>query len=340
MTEIERLSKKGVRCMRRPETAAALGQGPIVPCHPNPEFITTNLKESDKIMYRQPKQAGEKEPSGALDVLPIQRVEEILGLITNEDAVLLGFDALHKINRSHPRNMIMRAILITPPVTRPANYNGAGTTPAFETLRYIAISSAVISYNLVGATHGERTIAEKAEQVYQKVKELLLGGGRQIGGRETKSVVGDINGKEGMLRKMMAGKRTNQCGRTVLSPDPSLKFGQIRIPIIWREVLTKRVRVNAFNRQHLINLMARGHITHITRKNEKDEPVRYVVRKGKKYALRIGDEVDRYLQNGDTVIINRQPTLHKQSLMGFEVVLGSPLTLGLHPSYCPPLNAD
>ena len=60
----------------------------------------------------------------------------------------------------------------------------------------------------------------------------------------------------------------------------------------------------------------------------------------KEHNLKIGDAVDRWLQDGDYLIFNRQPTLHKQGMMGYEVVLGDQLTIGLHLSVTPAHNAD
>ena len=60
----------------------------------------------------------------------------------------------------------------------------------------------------------------------------------------------------------------------------------------------------------------------------------------REHTLVIGDEVDRWLENGDWVVFNRQPTLHKQGIMGYEVVLGSPSTIGLALNVTRAHNAD
>ena len=59
-----------------------------------------------------------------------------------------------------------------------------------------------------------------------------------------------------------------------------------------------------------------------------------------KHELSIGEEVDRYLENGDWVVFNRQPTLHKQGMMGYEVVLGNSSTIGVHLGVTRQHNAD
>lgn len=102
-------------------------------------------------------------------------------------------------------------------------------------------------------------------------------------------------------------------------------------------MLTKPEKVTSFNIHNLTALLEAGKITHIT-------PIRTGLRKFYdprfKYRLQIGDKVERWLQNGDRVVVNRQPTLHRQSMMSYEVVLGYQLTIGLHLSYTSPMNCD
>jgi len=127
-----------------------------------------------------------------------------------------------------------------------------------------------------------------------------------------------------------------------LFPDPNLKFGQIKIPKKMAPILTQKETINQYNQEAMNKLLQEGKITHITPVGGKFKGRRIIVNETHKneYQLQIGDKVDRWLQNGDYVLFNRQPTLHKFGMMGYEVVLGDELTIGLHLSYTTPTNAD
>ena len=156
------------------------------------------------------------------------------------------------------------------------------------------------------------------------------------------SVKDRIQGKEGLIRKSLMGKRVNFSARTVIGPDPSLKFGQIRIPRAMASSLTQHEIVDPNNIETMRNLFKAGKITHYTPSDGRLTGKRIQITKKilSEYELKIGDEVDRHLQNGDWVVFNRQPTLHKQGIMGYEVVLGDPSTIGVHLGVTRQHNAD
>jgi len=133
------------------------------------------------------------------------------------------------------------------------------------------------------------------------------------------------------------GKRTNHCGRTVLGPDSSLKFGEIRIPSKIADTLVARVHVHQYNKRAIEEMVEQGKI--LFYKNPEDKTfIKY--RPGFKLPLKIGTIVDRKLQDGDMMPFNRQPTLHKYSLMSYVSKIGKQSTIGLHLSITPPHNAD
>lgn len=96
----------------------------------------------------------------------------------------------------------------------------------------------------------------------------------------------------------------------------------------------------------IVNAMGhdQGRITHIIKGNSnivgEANQIQVVMNPKKPYVLEYGDQVMRWLRNGDMIIFNRQPTLHKHSIMAYEVVLSNDDTIGLHPSYTTPHNAD
>ena len=151
-----------------------------------------------------------------------------------------------------------------------------------------------------------------------------------------------IQGKEALIRNALMGKRVNFSGRTVLGPDPSLKFGQIRIPRDMAPFLTQHEIITPENIKKMTALLRTGKITYIIPFGGRLEGKRFKVNEKhqKEHVLVLGDEVDRWLSDGDYVVFNRQPTLQKQGMMGYEVVLGAPLTVGLHLGYTKQHNAD
>lgn len=56
--------------------------------------------------------------------------------------------------------------------------------------------------------------------------------------------------------------------------------------------------------------------------------------------LNYGMIVERNLENGDYVLFNRQPTLHRMSMMGHRVRILPYNTFRLNLSVCTPYNAD
>lgn len=257
--------------------------------------------------------------------LPYEDVLTILDRISDSVLKDFGFP-----QGSHPRNMIMRGILVPPVIARPPVYEGGSIHHDQLTHMYITIMRKVIDI-------GQGRAGSVAD-LYTSVKQLIFKTeGKKMGMREFLSIVERIQGKAALLRGLLMGKRVNYCGRTVAGPDPSLRYGQVRIPESWAPVLTKKVRVTNFNIHNLTALLEAGKITHITSLRtglRKFYDARF------RYRLQIGDQVERWLQNGDRIVVNRQPTLHRQSMMSYEVVLGPHLTIGLHLSYTSPMNCD
>jgi DNA-directed RNA polymerase beta' subunit len=184
----------------------------------------------------------------------------------------------------------------------------------------------------------------------------------------------------------------DQTGRTVIGPDPTLKMGQLGLPIEMAQILTIPVQVNNFNIEHMTHLVNEGHANYVIKKGGKvkinlnyalfkkgtdliygDEIHRSVngktsiitVKTGKEilkegdmikrngnfleniiypqrrtYTLEPGDIVERKLQNGDIVLLNRQPTLHAGSMLAQEIIIMPHKTLRFNLSIAKSFNAD
>lgn len=306
------------QCLREEFLEEEIAQtGPIIPCQKNGRY-SCNKEEGEIYVSPSNKKSDEK------TLLDINTVYKILDKISEDDARILGFS-----KDSHPRNMILEGILVAPNVARPPVYDAGMISYDKLTLKYQSIVTIV--NNIV-------TNNSTPKELYKAVRQLLFKTeSPKIGPKDFLSVTERIQGKTALLRGLLMGKRNNHCGRTVAGPDSSLRYGQIRIPSVWAPILTKKERVTSFNIHKLSQLLEQGRITHIIPKGKK---LRKYYNPSSKYKLQIGDTVERWLQTGDRIIINRQPTLHRQSMMAYEVVLGHQYTIGLHLSYTTPMNCD
>lgn len=311
---------ESLECVRQKKR---LEGGQLAPCGKNPTFVTTEVMRKGEISYKVSEKGGRRaNKDDKTELFPIESVHNILERISKEDATLLGFSL------SHPVDLIMKGLLVPPIIARPPIYEGANIFPDQLTSKYIQIVRKVQLLNKNGSTI----------DVYNEVKQLIFkSDGKKIGMKDFLSIVDRIQGKTALLRGLLMGKRNNYCGRTVAGPNPSLKFGEISLPESWASSLTKNEYVTSFNIDRLTKLLAEGKIDHITPKRS---GLRKYYSRKLNYRLQIGDKVERWLQNGDRVVTNRQPTLHRQSMMGYRVVLSPEYTIGYHLSYTSPYNLD
>ena len=165
-------------------------------------------------------------------------------------------------------------------------------------------------------------------------------------GRPLKTLSQRLKGKEGRFRGSLSGKRVDFSSRTVISPDPSLDISEVGIPFEVAKKLTIPEKVSQWNIESLKALVTKGPFEH--------PGANYVIRPdGVKIRLDFASDkkaladsiapgfiVERHLMDGDIVLFNRQPSLHRMSVMAHQVKVLPFRTFRLHPSVCPPYNAD
>ncbi|UCD21042.1 MAG: DNA-directed RNA polymerase subunit A' [archaeon] len=166
---------------------------------------------------------------------------------------------------------------------------------------------------------------------------------RHRSGQPLKTITERIKGKEGRIRHNLAGKRVNFSSRTVVSPDPFIEFNEVGIPPEVAKVLSVPERATSKNMDFLKKLVKKetypGAVS-ISRPDEKRKRITEDLRDQLSDEIEVGYIVERHLQDKDIVLFNRQPSLHKMSLMGhFTRVLPS-RTFRIHPGTCFPYNAD
>jgi DNA-directed RNA polymerase subunit A' len=167
---------------------------------------------------------------------------------------------------------------------------------------------------------------------------------RHRSGQPLKTITERIKGKDGRIRANLAGKRVNFSARTVISPDPYLKINEIGIPFEVARVITVAEAVTSLNIEFMKNIVRKGReypgANYVVRPDGKKKRITEELKEEICAELVPGYKVERHLRDGDIVLFNRQPTLHKQGLMAHWVKVLPNLTFKLHPTTAKPYNAD
>ena len=166
---------------------------------------------------------------------------------------------------------------------------------------------------------------------------------RHRSGQPLKTITERIKGKEGRIRHNLAGKRVNFSSRTVISPDPSLKINEVGIPYQIAELLTVNEKVNSMNIDKMKKIILNENYptaNYIIRPDGRRKRITKDLKKEILEELEIGYLVERQLIEGDVVLFNRHPSLHKASLMAHFVKVLPHKTFRVHPATVPPYNAD
>jgi len=169
---------------------------------------------------------------------------------------------------------------------------------------------------------------------------------RHRSGRALRTLTQRLKGKEGRFRSNLSGKRVDFSARSVISPNPYIGINDVGVPIEIAKILTIPTNVNDWNIEEMKEMVLNGPFHHpganyIIRNDRRRIDLRYV--KNRKIIadmLAPGFTVERHLSEGDLVLFNRQPSLHRMSIMAHEVKIMDGRTFRLNLTVCPPYNAD
>ncbi|MFX1326185.1 MAG: DNA-directed RNA polymerase subunit A', partial [Promethearchaeota archaeon] len=169
---------------------------------------------------------------------------------------------------------------------------------------------------------------------------------RHRSGRALRTLTQRLKGKEGRFRSNLSGKRVDFSARSVISPNPYISINDVGVPIEIAKILTIPTNVNDWNIEEMKQMVLNGPFHHpganyIIRNDRRRIDLRYV--KNRKIIadmLAPGFTVERHLNDGDLVLFNRQPSLHRMSIMAHEVKIMDGRTFRLNLTVCPPYNAD
>ena len=306
-------------------------------------------KTQYELIFTKPTIFVEKTEIGEHRLLPIT-IRERFSQIIDDDLNLLSYDPI----TARPEWFILQALPVPPVTVRPSIILETGIRSEDD-----------LTHKMVDIIRVNQRLKESKEAgtpplIVQDLVDLLqyhtttyfdnevsgIPQAHHRSGRPLKTLTQRLKGKEGRFRGSLSGKRVDFSSRTVISPDPNLDLSEVGVPETVAMKLTIPEIVTEWNIERMRKLVING--------PNKFPGVNYIVRPdGVKIrldfvedrsiiaeTLEIGYLVERHLADGDIVMFNRQPSLHQMSIMAHYVRVLPGKTFRLHPSVCPPYNAD
>lgn len=169
---------------------------------------------------------------------------------------------------------------------------------------------------------------------------------RHRSGRALRTLTQRLKGKEGRFRSNLSGKRVDFSARTVISPNPHISLNEVGVPTKIAQILTIPAAVTEFNIEEMKQCVLNGPKEHpganyIIREDGRRIDLRFVKnREIVASTIKPGFIIERHLRDGDLVLFNRQPSLHRMSIMAHHARVLSGQTFRLSLVVCPPYNAD
>ncbi|KAF3507821.1 hypothetical protein F2Q69_00008988 [Brassica cretica] len=277
------------------------------------------------------------EPAERKQTLGADRVLSVLKRISDEDCQLLGFNPKY----ARPDWMILEVLPIPPPPDdlthqlamiirhnenlKRQEKNGA---PAHIISEFTQLLQFHIATYFDNELPGQPRATQKS-------------------GRPIKSICSRLKAKEGRIRGNLMGKRVDFSARTVITPDPTINIDELGVPWSIALNLTYPETVTPYNIERLKELVDYGPhpppgktgAKYIIRDDGQRLDLRYL-KKSSDHHLELGYKVERHLIDGDFVLFNRQPSLHKMSIMGHRIRIMPYSTFRLNLSVTSPYNAD
>ena len=249
-------------------------------------------------------------------------VLKIFRRISDDDVSFMGFSPAF----SRPDWMICQVLAVPPPAVRPS-IKMDGQQRSEDDLTHIIVNIVKANKTLQEKIRdgAQANIIADWHTVLQYYCATLVDNNipgaapvAQRSGRPLKSIKERLNGKGGRVRGNLMGKRVDFSARSVITPDPNLSIRELGVPLKIAKNITKPVVVNDMNRRFLTKLVRNGPEEYpgakiLERKGGENISLRYADRDN--IVLYNGDIVHRHIMDGDGVLFNRQPTLHRMSMM-------------------------
>jgi DNA-directed RNA polymerase subunit A' len=284
-----------------------------------------------------------------------KEVRERLEKITDADLIPLGIDP----EIARPEWMVLTALLVPPVTVRPSITLESGDRSEDD------LTHKLVDVLRINQRLRENRDAGAPQLIVEDLWELLqyhvttyfdnqtsgIPPARHRSGRPLKTLAQRLKGKEGRFRSNLSGKRVNFSARTVISPDPLLSINEVGIPVQTAKELTVPISVTPYNKDTIVELIQNTFKP--PENNFYNAGVNYVIRPDNRRVkvteknadllsetIDVGYTVERQLVDGDIVLFNRQPSLHRMSMMAHEVRVMPHKTFRFNLAVCPPYNAD
>lgn len=298
--------------------------------------------------------------------LTTTEIAATLGGLGPEDARWLGLNP-----DMHPRHLMIHGLPVLSPVMRPDARNASGRiTPDDLTTLYMQIiktSTAIPAGTGANGAPISADVSERVRYLATAIYDTIRGGDnsqdkpttrvarpgadkagkfRMLGGQSnTMTLKVRLTGKFGLLRRFQQSRRSGEQGRSVIASAPMIPLDTVQIPLHFARTMQKKMYITEANKAVAAELLRNGRNTYpgCTRVVRAKTGASYWAGGvSQDFQLEPGDVLYRDLQNGDTVMLNRNPSLQKMSAIALRVFVGPPgmnvIKFNVH--ICSPFNAD
>ncbi|KAJ3669151.1 hypothetical protein LUZ60_011101 [Juncus effusus] len=280
-------------------------------------------------------------PTPVLD--PLKVLSLLKGMVA-EDCELLNLE-------DRPEKLMVTTVAVPPCPIRPSSLVSFSRASNEDSLT--SILKDIINWNSILREHldsgdppNKCIVTDAAWGLLQnRVAEYINSESPCVFDPKGRGIVQRLKGKQGRFRGNLSGKRVEYTGRTVISPDPNLKITEVGIPVLMAKILSYPERVSYHNIEKLRQRIRNGPTKHpganfVVLASGRRLYMKYADKKSVANDLKYGDVVERHLEDGDVVLFNRQPSLHRMSIMSHRARIMPWRTLRFNESVCNPYNAD
>ena len=248
---------------------------------------------------------------------------KIFKRISDDDVTFMGFNPVW----SRPDWMVCQVLPVPPPAVRPSVKHDAQQRSEDDLTHIYSniIKTNNILMEKMAIPDTNANVIEGWTQILQHSIAMIVNNKikgvapmAQRSGRPLQCIMGRLNSKAGRIRGNLMGKRVDFSARSVITGDPNLSIRQLGVPLKIAKNITKPLTVDDLNRDFLMKLVQNGPDKYpgakiLERKNGEHISLRYVDRAS--IRLEDGDIVHRHMMDGDAILFNRQPSLHRMSMM-------------------------
>ncbi|RMD40980.1 hypothetical protein DV735_g4155, partial [Chaetothyriales sp. CBS 134920] len=304
------------------------------------------LFDESFVNARQHNSELDKHLKKAQDDLNALRVLKLFRRVKDADRELLG------LRKADPSSFLWRYVPAPPVCIRPSvGQEGSSTEDDITAKLGDIINANNLLREALAKGAPVQSLVEHWDylglQLAMYINSDVPGLAKAESGRSIRGFVQRLKGKQGRFRGNLSGKRVDFSGRTVISPDPNLAINEVAVPILVAKNMTYPEVVTTHNLKKLRQRVQNG--------ASQWPGANFVLKKGSEYLrimlkfanrdnvakdLKYGDIVERHLEDGDVVLFNRQPSLHKLSILSHYVRVRPHRTFRLNECVCNPYNAD